>query len=596
MTFSKEKISALLLSGALFVAVLSLIARALNPDTFYNGLKAVPDLAVLLLALVPFWLLSEKRPRLSSWGAAVCTGIWMFAYAAQLQFLTHTGTFASRPLLIYAATHLGDVTKVAMSGADYVLVAYVVLGIVFIVGAIRLRALHLALLEPTARLAVGAMCVLVACGAFWLPISGSAVAGPIFSAGYSDDLPAVPGPGLIYSAPKLQGPIAADHLRPNVVMWIIESGRSDMIDLKSEQPNPAFINRLARESFYFERAYTTTTHTSKALIGILCGHYPLPVMQIVEAIPGRLPLTCLPKLMAQAGYQTVFMQAALGAFENRRGLTANLGYAKTLVQEDLSPQFKKAGYLGMDERALLQPLEDAAQAAATTPSFITLLTNLTHHPYAPPGLSAPEEPAPNAYGTAVEYVDDFLEEAYRRMGQHLDWDNTILIVLSDHGEAFGEHGLSQHDSVSYEEVIRVPLFIRYPPKFQPKVDGALRQTTDIMPTLLEMIGLPWTGQIVGKSVLQSEEHDHVVTTCWPTRSCHGVIRDNGMKLIFNFGPPAELLFNLPQDGGERINLAKLPSSVHMVQELTANLATARASAEQPYRHVTLRHLRAHADN
>lgn len=582
MNGTSVRIAAVFLACAAYAAMLSLIFRSLNPLVGYNGLKAVPDLAVLLLMLAPFWLVRIQLPRAAVIGAVLVSGLWMFAYAAQLQFLSHTGTFASRPLLIYSFTHLEDVAKVAMSGADNVLVIELILGAVLIAAAVSLRPLRQALTLPLGRVALGSLVVLVMSVSIFLPVSGSAVAGPIFSAGYADDLPAVLGPQREYRAPRLIQPISADITRPNIVMWIIESGRADMIDLESEKPNPQFINRLARESLYFERAYTTTTHTSKSLIGILCGHYPLPVMQIVEAIPGRLPLTCLPKLLAEAGYQTVFLQAALGAFENRRGLTGNLGYAKTVVQEDLDPSFKKAGYLSMDERALLQPLEEAAKNAAATPSFITLLTNLTHHPYAPPGMKTPEESAPNAYGTAVEYVDDFLEEAYILMGKYVDWDNTILIVLSDHGEAFGEHGLSQHDSVSYEEVVRVPLFIRYPPRLKPSVDNRLRQTTDILPSLLELVGLPWEGEIVGKSLLQPDGHDHVVTTCWPTRSCHGLIRADGMKVIFNFGPASELFFDLNNDRRESANLAASTQSASAIVEGMKRISIARNTAESPY--------------
>lgn len=104
MKFAREQIAALLLSSALFVAALSLIARALNPDAPYNGLKAVPDIALLLIVLAPLCLLSSPKPSLAAWGTAGCTAIWMLTYAAQRQFLTHTGTFASRPLFVYAAT------------------------------------------------------------------------------------------------------------------------------------------------------------------------------------------------------------------------------------------------------------------------------------------------------------------------------------------------------------------------------------------------------------------------------------------------------------------------------------------------------------
>jgi lipoteichoic acid synthase len=294
-------------------------------------------------------------------------------------------------------------------------------------------------------------------------------------------------------------------------------------------------------------------------------------------------MTCLPHLLGKLGYTTYFLQAALGAFENRRGLTENLGFQKTIVQEDLPATFVKAGYFGMDERALLDPLSDIASKSKDGPVFITLLTNLTHHPYALPGYQVPDEAAPFAYGTMVEYVDDFLADAYQRMGAYLDWDNTVLIVLGDHGEAFAEHGLQQHDSVSYEEVVRIPLLIRFPKQIAPNVDTTLRQTVDLLPSVLEMIGLEWSGTIAGESMFAGPRSRPVVTTCWPTRTCHSVVFENGMKVVYYFGPRKEEVYSLAHDPRERADLSSNAGASDLVFEAAREIARVRSWAEEPFK-------------
>lgn len=577
---SKSRIASIFLACGLYVAGVSLATRSMGPELQYGAIKALPDLLVLMLLLVPAWFASTRFPRSATVGAAVISVLWMLAYTAQLQFLVETGQFASRPLILFAAGHLGDVGKVASSGVKGIVVAEMLIGSLLIVGAAIARPLHRGLSEPAGNLAVNGLALIVAVGAIALPYNGSAVAGPILSNSFSSELPTLSAEEAPrYVAPVLDlATLPSLEKRPNIVIWIIESGRADIVDYSGKHRFPPFINQLADESLKFKNTYITTSHTSKALVGILCGHYARPQMQILEAGTSDWRLTCLPHLLRQAGYKSTFLQAALGSFENRKGLTANLGFDTTVVQEDLDPKFEKAGYFGMDERALLDPLAKAAALSKDSPIFLTLLTNLTHHPYALAGQKEPTDVPPVAYGAAVEYVDSFLADAYQRMGKHLDWNNTLLIVLGDHGEAFGEHALMQHDVVSYQEVVSAPLFIRYPAQIKPGVDAGLRQQVDILPTVLQTIGANWTGQIAGQSLLKPSSRDHVVTTCWYTNSCHAFVAADGMKMIFRFGSAPESVFDLNNDPLEKHDLVADPRFVPLVYKATAAIARARAFA------------------
>lgn len=567
------------LAAASFAVLLGLWLRSASPELGYNTLRLLPDLALLVALLIVPAVLAMKAPRISvAFAVAVCAA-WLVALCSQLQFFLHTGYFASRPLISYAAFHWSTIHSVATSGLDTsyglrVLGALACVGLACYWGSLRSG------LEKS-KVAVGAASAALLSSFLFVPPSIGALSGPLWNSGFSNDLPPVLSPKPQYVAPVLTSPSSTRQL-PNVVLLIVESGRADLLDVGNAAARPPFLNKLAREAVSFDRAYTTTTHTSKALIGILCGHYPHPRMEILEANPGAFPLKCLPHLLEEAGYTTHFLQAALGAFENRPGLTANLGFQTTIVQEDLPPEFRKAGYFGMDERALLDALPTVASKAKEGPVFITLLTNLTHHPYAMPGQRAPSETAPAAYGTAVEYVDEFLADAYERMGESLDWNNTLLIVLGDHGEAFMEHGLQQHDSVSYEEVVRIPLLIRYPGRLAPRVEDKLTQTVDLFPSILELLGLKWSGTIAGQSVLAQGPREPVVTNCWPTRTCHAVVFESGLKVVFYFGDRKEEVYDLRRDRWERANLVSAPGADELIFQAAKEIARARHWAEAPY--------------
>ncbi len=68
-------------------------------------------------------------------------------------------------------------------------------------------------------------------------------------------------------------------------------------------------------------------------------------------------------------------------------------------------------------------------------------------------------------------------------------DRTIVIVAGDHGESLGEHGERDHGIFVYESVLRIPLIIRTP-SIEPRRVGSVVRLIDVMPTVLDLLGLP----------------------------------------------------------------------------------------------------------
>jgi lipoteichoic acid synthase len=69
-----------------------------------------------------------------------------------------------------------------------------------------------------------------------------------------------------------------------------------------------FLDEFFQESIVYDQVYTTVSHTSKALVGILCGMYPILRMEPYESGPNQLPLVCLPHILKPQGYRTAFMR------------------------------------------------------------------------------------------------------------------------------------------------------------------------------------------------------------------------------------------------------------------------------------------------
>lgn len=95
------------------------------------------------------------------------------------------------------------------------------------------------------------------------------------------------------------------------------------------------------------------------------------------------------------------------------------------------------------------------------------------------------------YDEEIYHVDNKVGELFDFMESSGLMSNTMIIVVADHGEHFGEHHMMGHQYSVYEPLVRVPLIVRYDPLIQSGREAALVQSHDIYPTVLEAAGLPW---------------------------------------------------------------------------------------------------------
>lgn len=135
-------------------------------------------------------------------------------------------------------------------------------------------------------------------------------------------------------------------------------------------------------------------------------------------------------------------------------------------------------------------------------------------------------------------------------------ERTIVIVTSDHGEMLGDHGLIFKAGYMYDEVVRTPLIIRAPGKLPPghRV-SALTEAIDIMPTVLELLGIAPAARVQGRSLMPvisgtSPGRDAVYAEFANTK----MIRTSDWKLVHYVGQPLGELYNLREDPHELNNL------------------------------------------
>lgn len=94
------------------------------------------------------------------------------------------------------------------------------------------------------------------------------------------------------------------------------------------------------------------------------------------------------------------------------------------------------------------------------------------------------------YDGAIAYLDQKIGELIAHLKQNGQYDQTLIIITSDHGEAFGEKRIVGHNSSVYQDQVHVPLIVKYPGQTQPERIDGLASHVDLMPTVLDVAGVP----------------------------------------------------------------------------------------------------------
>ncbi len=349
--------------------------------------------------------------------------------------------------------------------------------------------------------------------------------------------------------------------RYNVLVVLLESTRASATSLEHpELVTTPRLATLAARGLWASQAYTTIPHTTKALIATLCGYPPRIDPEFSEAEWGALPAACLAELLGQQGYRSLFLTAAAGKFENNHQLVEQMGYQTVIMGDELAdpsyaPQVAghaQINYFGYED-AVLPGLLLGWTARQTEPFFATVLTLNAHHPYQLPGNRPRPNLAPGSLGdylAAVQSTDAVLGEILDGLQKQGHGNDTLVLVLGDHGEAFGEHGQAQHDDVPYDEALRIPLVLAGPGVLAGQRAKGLRQNLDVAPTVLELLGISFeSGARPGISLLSAQGHMRLDLAVWP-RDRALIELSDARKLIDHLGRREAEVFDLAQDSSE----------------------------------------------
>ena len=369
---------------------------------------------------------------------------------------------------------------------------------------------------------------------------------------------------------KIPVPPKSSRINHNIVILVLEGIQYRYTSLYSNPDNlTPYLAKLAEQGAEFTNARSTLTHTTKALFSMLTGRFPSASHDIAEAVPAPKPYAGLATILKnQLNFRTAFFQSAKGNFESRPGLVYNLGFDKFWSRENLNDPNAFLGYLASDEFSMLKPITDWIKEDKR-PFLLTILCSASHDPYEVPQWFAQPASEPLAcYKQTASYSDRFIAALDAELARLNLTDKTIFCVISDHGEAFGEHGGFGHERVAFDEALQIPFCLRAPALVEPvtKIPQPV-SSVDLTPTLLALLGLQTqTAGFDGLNALGPLPTDRkIYFSCWLNQGHAGFI-ENNRKFIHD--PSSEMVFayDLDTDPFELSVLELPPEQAHSIME------------------------------
>lgn len=292
----------------------------------------------------------------------------------------------------------------------------------------------------------------------------------------------------------------------NVVLITSESFGAEFSRLYGSERDwtPEF-DRYAQQSLWFSKVYASGTRTVRGLEAVTASIPPIPTDSVVRR-PGHENIATLGAVLARHGYHTAFLYGGYGYFDNMNEFYASNGYElRDRNQLTRKPRF--ANIWGVADEDLFDMALDYMDERALTgkPFFVHIMNTSNHKPFTFRGglesLGIKAEGGGRESG--VRYADYAQGYFLREAAKHTWFDNTVFILVADHGARV--YGRQEIPLKTYE----IPLLFYAPKHIAPRRVDSLMTQIDIAPTLMGLLGLPYTAPWFGQDALRVPEQGRV---------------------------------------------------------------------------------------
>ncbi len=275
----------------------------------------------------------------------------------------------------------------------------------------------------------------------------------------------------------------------NVILLVLEGAGGHAIRSNAEHytissslvmPN---LSRLAESGLNTRNMFNHGHQTIRGLYAMLCADYSSFGFEVFKAdeyiaLPEQMRPACLPQLLAEAGYQTTFIQAADLSYMSKDRFMPAIGFQQVQGRSEFEYSYVDHPW-GPDDKAFLEQAVDKILALRNQhePFFVTLLTVGTHHPFTIPGEAKVEELSRR--DQAFMYLDDAIGNFEKSLSEQGLLENTLLLITSDESRPARERLATANWS---------PL-IAVGPGVEKSTQREIRGLIDVPVSILDYLGL-----------------------------------------------------------------------------------------------------------
>ena len=367
----------------------------------------------------------------------------------------------------------------------------------------------------------------------------------------------------------------------NIIIFVLESVPAEYIEAYGgSYPVTPELNKYIKQSALFKNIYAHAPATNYSLVSLLCSIYPwISFYSVTEKYP-EINLPSLSTELKKYGYRTAFLNSADNSFQRTGKFLSHRHFDKVedvttlnCERQKLIHSIQGIPYIyGYDDECIVDYFISWVSENPKQPFLTVLWTLMTHYPY----FSAGKE---INFGVKDDYFNRYLNALSlgdKALGRLLRWlenqnliDSTLVVIVGDHGEAFGRHGHFVHATNIYEEGVHVPLIFINPVLFSGEEYSTIGGLIDIAPTILDILDLQLPQKWQGSSLFSNNRVNRVYFfTAW-SNYLFGFRQDN-IKFIFDASNNKYEIYDLYKDPQETHNLTE--QQPDFVKEGTQRLA------------------------
>jgi lipoteichoic acid synthase len=370
----------------------------------------------------------------------------------------------------------------------------------------------------------------------------------------------------------LQAQPGVPEKRRNVIIIMLESTRLNATSLAdpSLRTTP-FLAEFAKQSAVVPEMHAVIPCTAAAWVAILNGIWPSTDEDMRAWAEHKYGSPAsLPALLSSHGYKSAYFTSGHLNFGYDAALIQNDHFGEVFDADNLpSKGFEHPTFWGFEDRIMVQPSLDWVKQERDQhdPFLLVMMTSVGHYDYRPPSSwktqSFSADATYNRYLNCLRYIDSVLNEFITGLDRLGVLKSSIVIILGDHGESFGEHGLTAHSFDLYDNTLRIPAIIH--------ADGlvpagsripGLREEVDVFPTVIDALGMRTEDSTFsGTSMLKPVPDDRELFFSGSLYSQSIAMQKRNLKFIYNFDRTPTEVYEIDQDPNEKHDIARtLPNS------------------------------------